>query len=282
MTAKIIDGKLLAAEVRSRVKTEVDGLIRQGMRPPMLSVLLVGDDPASEIYVSYKEKACQAAGIATETIRLSSQTSQKQLHQKLQQLNHSQSVDGILLQLPLPPQLNKMAAIAMIEPSKDVDGLTPMNQGRMLWQAEGLYPCTPLGVVELIKSTGIKLNGAVAAIVGRSLLVGMPVGQLLEVLGCTVIGLHSETDDVAQWTRQADIIVVATGAHKLLKADWVRPGAVVIDVGIHRVDNHIEGDVCFDEVREVAGHITPVPGGVGPMTIAMLLQNVVKAHADRL
>jgi methylenetetrahydrofolate dehydrogenase (NADP+)/methenyltetrahydrofolate cyclohydrolase len=282
MTAALIDGKQIAAGIRDRVRAQVEELISQGKRAPSLAVILVGENPASQIYVSHKEKACKAVGITSRTLHLSASTSQADLVRAIQGLNFDQSVDGILLQLPLPAHLDRVGAIAAIDPSKDVDGLTPFNQGQMLWQSPGLYPCTPLGVIELIRSTGINFSGKVAAIVGRSLLVGMPVGLLLEVLGCSIFGLHSESKEPQQWTRQADILVVATGVHHLVKADWVKPGAVVIDVGIHRVGSNLAGDVDFDEVSKIASHITPVPGGVGPMTIAMLISNALLAYQRRL
>jgi methylenetetrahydrofolate dehydrogenase (NADP+)/methenyltetrahydrofolate cyclohydrolase len=282
MAAKIIDGKAIADKCRVDTAAEIARIIASGKRPPHLAVILVGDNPASQIYVSHKEKACKAVGIQSETIRLAASIAQSELHKEIERLNKDPRVDGILLQLPLPAHLSKIDAISAIAPDKDVDGLTPMNQGRMLWQTEGLYPCTPLGVVELIKSTGVNLSGKVAAIVGRSLLVGMPVGLLLEVLGCSIMGLHSETKDPKQWTKQADILVVATGVHHLVDRSWVKPGAIVIDVGIHRIGSSLAGDVNFADVKEVAGYITPVPGGVGPMTIAMLVRNALRAYKIRM
>jgi methylenetetrahydrofolate dehydrogenase (NADP+)/methenyltetrahydrofolate cyclohydrolase len=282
MASKLIDGKSIAAGIRDRVRNAVDDIVARGMRPPSLAVILVGDNPASQIYVSHKEKACKAVGITSRTIHLSASTTQPELERTIKALNVDQTVDGILLQLPLPAHLNKVAAIAAIDPSKDVDGLTPFNQGQMLWQTPALYPCTPLGVIELIRSTGVNLSGKVAAIVGRSLLVGMPVGLLLEVLGCSIIGLHSESKDPKQWTKHADILVVATGVHHLVDAEWVKPGAIVIDVGMHRIGTRLAGDVDFDSVSPVAGYITPVPGGVGPMTIAMLVSNALLAYQRRV
>ncbi len=281
MTAKLIDGKAIAAKSRVEIAAKIAALRAAGRRVPNLAVILVGDNPASQIYVSHKEKACLAVGMESQTIGLPASTSEVDLLKVIDRCNADPDVDGILVQLPLPAHIDKVRVISRIDYRKDVDGLTPMNQGLMLWQQEGLYPCTPQGILELILSTGISLSGAVAAIVGRSLLVGMPIGQLLEVRGCTLLGLHSETRDCAHWTRQADIVVVATGVHQLVGAEWVRPGAVVIDVGIHRVGERLQGDVKFGEVSAVAGWITPVPGGVGPMTIAMLVKNCMKAYELR-
>lgn len=281
MTAKLIDGKAIAAQVTADVQARVDHLRTSGQRLPRLAVILVGDHPASQIYVSHKEKACRSVGMDSYTIRLAESVSEGALLSEIDRLNLDEGTDGILVQLPLPDHVDRVKVISRIDHRKDVDGLTPMNQGLMLWRQEGLYPCTPQGILELIKSTGISLSGSAAAIVGRSLLVGMPVGQLLEVQGCTLIGLHSETIDCARWTKQADIVIVATGVHHLVKPHWIKPGAIVIDVGIHRVGDSIQGDVDFDAVKEVAGWISPVPGGVGPMTIAMLVRNCMKAYEMR-
>lgn len=282
MTAALIDGRHLASTIREGVQQRVAELVADGGRPPSLAVILVGDNPASQIYVSHKDKACRAAGITSSTHILAANISQAQLLDKISELNRNDDIDGVLLQLPLPAHLDKVEAIMQIDPKKDVDGLTAVNQGRMFWRLPALCPCTPLGIMELIKSTKIELSGKVAAIVGRSLLVGMPIGFLLELAGCTIIGLHSESIDCARYTSQADIVVVATGAHHLVGKDWIKPGAVVIDVGIHRVGNILQGDVKFDEVRAVASHITPVPGGVGPMTIAMLVKNCLQAYEIRM
>jgi len=278
MVAKLIDGKSISMQVRARVAERIDKLAEEGRAPPTLAVILVGDNPASHIYVEHKEKACLSVGIRSRTIKLPANVEQKQLASAIKALNEDNDVDGILLQLPLPAHLKKEPLIEMIDPDKDVDGLTPVNQGRLIWRQPGLYPCTPLGVMELIRSTGISLSGKVAAIVGRSVLVGMPAGLLLEIAGCTILGLHTESKNISKWTSQADIVVVATGVHHLVKADWVKPGAIVIDVGIHRIGNRLAGDVDFAGVKEVAGYITPVPGGVGPMTIAMLVANCLRAY----
>jgi len=280
--AQLIDGKAIATEIRKGVEKKLADYLKNGARIPTLAVILVGDNPASHIYVAHKEKACKAAGINSRTIRLEANATQIQVSTAISELNADQEVDGILLQLPLPSHLKKEPLIEQIDPDKDVDGLTPVNQGRLVWRQPGLYPCTPLGVLELIRSTGVALSGKVAAIVGRSVLVGMPAGILLENAGCTILGLHSESVDVKRWTREADIVVVATGVHNLVRKDWIKPGAIVVDVGIHRVGNRLAGDVDFAEVSKVAGHITPVPGGVGPMTIATLVSNCLRAYEWRV
>jgi len=282
MSARIIDGKAIASQVRNKVAEKVKTHIEQGSRPPCLAVILVGNNPASEIYVNSKEKTCAAVGITSKGFRLPIDVEKKELLTLIEQLNNDPEVDGILLQLPLPEHLDRVACVGAIRPEKDVDGITPVNEGRLVWNYPGLYPCTPLGIIYLIKSVVSDLSGKVAAVVGRSALVGMPTGTLLENEGCTTIGLHSESVDCAQWTRLADIVVVATGHHHLVGKDWIKPGAVVIDVGIHRHNNKLSGDVKFDEVAEIAGAITPVPGGVGPMTIAMLINNCLKAYEDQL
>lgn len=281
MTAALIDGKAIAKQIRLDIAEKIKEAAERNEKVPFLAVILVGENPASQVYVSHKERACQSVGMESVTIILPKDSTQEQVEQEILKLNGDDKVDGILLQLPLPSHLKKESLIEMIDPDKDVDGLTPINQGRLCWREPGLYPCTPLGVMELIRSTGMSLSGKVAAVVGRSTLVGMPVGILLEIAGCTVLGLHSESVDIGAWTKQADLIVVATGVPQLVKKDWVKPGAVVIDVGISRVGNKLVGDVDFEDVKDVAGQITPVPGGVGPMTIAMLLSNCLKASKLR-
>ena len=241
----------------------------------------MGDDPASQIYVASKEKACAEIGIKSRSTVLPAKTTQAELRDHVLALNEDASIDGILVQLPLPLHINRWDIITAISPSKDVDGLTPTSQGLMIWTMPGLYSCTPLGIVKLIHSTGIELEGKLAAVIGRSMLVGGPTAVLLGNEGATVISLHSKSRDIPALTRQADVLVVATGEYDLVQRDWVKPGAVVIDVGIHRVGGKVKGDVNFETVSQVAGHITPVPGGVGPMTIAMLLHNCVLAYEMR-
>jgi methylenetetrahydrofolate dehydrogenase (NADP+)/methenyltetrahydrofolate cyclohydrolase len=277
--ANLIDGKKVASDIKEEVKSAVIALAERKIRPPCLAVVLVGDDEASKVYVGHKERACQSVGIRSLSYRLPKETTREQLADTLRKLNDDSNVDGILLQLPLPPHLNKEEMIDLISPAKDVDGLNPVNQGLLASQRDGIFPCTPLGVIKLIKSTGQTIQGKVAVVVGRSLLVGSPVAQMLTHEGASVIMLHSKSVNPAELASQGDILVVATGVHHLVNRKWVKEGAVVIDVGMHRRDGKLSGDVNFDDVKDVAGYITPVPGGVGPMTIAMLLVNCLKAHA---
>ena len=281
MSAKIIDGRAIAQEVRDSLKSKIHKIREDGKRPPCLAVILVGHDPASEVYVGHKKKACAAIGIESRAIELPEDTTQDELSKHLTDLNADDQVDGILLQLPLPKHLSADKAIDCIHPDKDVDGLTPVNQGLLVWRRPGLVSCTPAGVMELIKSTGVVLKGARAVVMGRSVLVGAPMATLLSNAGATVNCLNSRTVKGEELTREADILVVATGVHHLVKGDHVKPGALVIDVGMHRHEGALSGDVKFDEVKDVAGHITPVPGGVGPMTIAMLLSNCLQAYSKK-
>ena len=278
MSASLIDGTKISQNLRLELKRRVDNHLSLGRRPPCLVVVLVGDDPASKIYVGNKEKGCMAVGIAGKTVRLQAGIKQEELESVLAQLNADDGVDGILLQLPLPHGLDKDRAIDQIAPDKDVDGLTPMNQGRLVCQRPGLYCCTPLGCMELIRSTGSSISGKRALVIGRSLLVGSPIRTMLIHAGATVTTAHSKTKDVQAIARESDILVVAAGVPELVRGDWIKPGAIVIDVGMHRGSSGLVGDVAFKEVSLMAGFITPVPGGVGPMTIAMLLANCVTAY----
>jgi len=272
-----IDGKSVAAAVRSEVRERVARLARHGVVPGLATVL-VGDDPASHLYVGNKEKACQEVGMRSFGQRLGTNTGQAELLALVRELGHRQDVHGILVQLPLPPALDARAVIEALPPEKDVDGLHPVNQGRLLAGEPGLRPCTPLGVLRLIDETGVALKGARAVVVGRSLLVGKPVALLLLERHATVTVCHSRTTDLAGEVGRADVVVAATGQAGLVRGAWVRPGAVVIDVGMNRgADGKLCGDVEFAAARERAAHITPVPGGVGPMTVAMLLANTVTA-----
>lgn len=281
MTARIIDGTQVAKNLKEKLRQRIQDLADQGFRAPCLAVILVGNDPASEIYVGHKKKACAAIGIRSETLHLEADISQDALSAELIRLNNDPEIDGILLQLPLPKHLDSRQAIDLISPEKDVDGLTPFNQGLIPWKRRGMLPCTPSGVMELIRETGMKLNGARAVVIGRSVLVGAPLASLLGHSGATVTAINSQT--VAPWDicKQADVLVAAAGAKRLVKGSWVKPGAVVIDVGMHRDQGKLCGDVDFDEVKDVAGFITPVPGGVGPMTIAYLLSNCVEAFEKK-
>lgn len=281
MTAQILDGKALAAEIRAEVKAQVDDLQQKGVHTA-LAVVLVGDDPASQVYVRNKIKACGEAGIKSLEFRMPSETTQEALLAKIAELNADDTVDGILVQLPLPRQINAEAVIAAIDPAKDVDGFHTANAGALVTGKEGFVPCTPFGVMRLIEKSGVNPAGKTAVIVGRSNIVGKPMALLLLAANATVTVAHSKTPDLGAVTRTADILVAAVGRAKLIKADMVKPGAVVIDVGMNRDENgKLCGDVDFASVKDVAGHITPVPGGVGPMTIAMLLQNTVIAARKR-
>ena len=281
MSAQILDGKALAAEIRSEVKTQVAALAEKGVSTA-LAVILVGDDSASQVYVRNKIKACADTGIRSLEFRMSAETTQQQLLAKIAELNADESVDGILVQLPLPKQINADAVISAIDPAKDVDGFHVANAGALVTGKQGFVPCTPFGVMRLIEKSGVNPRGKSAVIVGRSNIVGKPMALLLLAADATVTVAHSRTPDLSAVTRNADILVAAVGRAKLIKADMVKPGAVVIDVGMNRDENgKLCGDVDFAEVKEIAGSITPVPGGVGPMTIAMLMQNTVLAAQMR-
>lgn len=281
MSAQIVDGKALAAEIRSEVKTQVAALAEKGVSTA-LAVILVGDDSASQVYVRNKIKACADTGIRLLEFRMPAETTQLQLLAKIAELNADESVDGILVQLPLPKQINADAVISAIDPAKDVDGFHVANAGALVTGKQGFVPCTPFGVMRLIEKSGVNPRGKSAVIVGRSNIVGKPMALLLLAADATVTVAHSRTPDLSAVTRNADILVAAVGRAKLIKADMVKPGAVVIDVGMNRDENgKLCGDVDFAEVKEIAGSITPVPGGVGPMTIAMLMQNTVLAAQMR-
>lgn len=281
MSAQILDGKALAAEIRSEVKTQVAALAEKGVSTA-LAVILVGDDSASQVYVRNKIKACADTGIRSLEFRMPAETTQQQLLAKIAELNADESVDGILVQLPLPKQINADAVISAIDPAKDVDGFHVANAGALVTGKQGFVPCTPFGVMRLIEKSGVNPRGKSAVIVGRSNIVGKPMALLLLAADATVTVAHSRTPDLCVVTRNADILVAAVGRAKLIKADMVKPGAVVIDVGMNRDENgKLCGDVDFAEVKEIAGSITPVPGGVGPMTIAMLMQNTVLAAQMR-
>jgi methylenetetrahydrofolate dehydrogenase (NADP+)/methenyltetrahydrofolate cyclohydrolase len=274
---RTIDGKAIAAAVRGEVRERVARLVGRGVEPGLAAVL-VGDDHASQVYVASKERACREVGIASLGRRLPATTSQEELIAIVEDLGRDRRVHGILVQLPLPAGIDAQAVIEAIPPTKDVDGLHPVSQGRLLAGQPGLRPCTPLGVMRLLDEVGVTLRGARAAVVGRSLLVGKPVALLLLERHATVTMCHSRTADLAEEVGRADVLVAAAGRAGLVRGDWVRPGAVVIDVGINRGDDGtLRGDVEFGPAAERASHITPVPGGVGPMTVAMLLANTVTA-----
>jgi len=278
MTAKIIDGKGIAQEIRAELARKVAELTAQG-KTPGLHVILVGDNPASKVYVRNKQRACEEVGISSTVHRLAEETTQVELLGLIEDLNNDEKVHGILVQLPLPGHLDEEAVINAISPEKDVDGFHPLNVGKMYIGTGGVVPCTPAGVLELVKCTGVPIAGKHVVVIGRSNIVGKPAAFLFLKENATVTICHSRTADVAAEARRADILIAAVGRPQLVKKDWVKPGAVVIDVGINRVDGKLVGDVDFEEVKEVAGAITPVPGGVGPMTIAMLLKATVEAAA---
>lgn len=273
MSATVIDGREVARSVRERVAEEVAGLAA----PPGLATVLVGDDPASALYVRNKRKQCTQAGIRDLHQHLPGDVSQESLSAVIDELNADHDVTGILLQLPLPRHLDPAALIGRIDPDKDVDGLTPISAGRLAQGTNGLRPCTPSGVIELLDAYQVPVEGAEAVVVGRSELVGKPQAQLLLERNATVTICHSRTRDLDAACGRADILIVAAGVPEFIGADAIKPGATVIDVGIHRTDNGLRGDVDFETARHVAGAITPVPGGVGPMTIAMLLRNTLAA-----
>jgi len=275
--ASVIDGKAVAGGVRERVRSEVAELVSATGMQPGLATVLVGDDPASHIYVRRKREACAEAGIASFHRELDGATAQDELAQLLVRLNGDPKVHGVLLQLPVPEQIDADAMTALIDPAKDVDGLTPVNAGRLMKGQPGLVPCTPAGVIELLRAAGTELRGAEAVVVGRSDLVGRPLAALLVGEDATVTTCHSRTRDLAAVCRRADVLVAAAGRPGLIDGDMVREGATVIDVGTNRTDAGLVGDVDFESVAARARAITPVPGGVGPMTIAMLLRNTLLA-----
>jgi methylenetetrahydrofolate dehydrogenase (NADP+)/methenyltetrahydrofolate cyclohydrolase len=286
--ARLVDGVALSATIRAEVALEVAALREQGVKPG-LTVVLVGEDPASAVYVGAKEKASREAGMAGETIRLSVDTTQAELLAVVERLNADHRVHGILVQMPLPKQIDPAAVIRRISPAKDVDGFHPVNVGKLLiGETDGFAPCTPSGVQRMLAHYGVATSGAECVVIGRSTIVGKPMAALMMQSGptadATVTVCHSRTRDLASHTRRADILIVAAGRARMVTAEMVKPGAVVIDVGMNRIPDattksgtRLVGDVDFDGVREVASLITPVPGGVGPMTIAMLLRNTVRA-----
>jgi methylenetetrahydrofolate dehydrogenase (NADP+)/methenyltetrahydrofolate cyclohydrolase len=279
MAAEIINGKQIAAQIRSELKEQVERMAAQGRRPG-LAVVLVGDNPASAVYVRQKKKACHEIGIYSEEHKLPGTITQGELLALIDRLNADPKIHGILVQLPLPDGLDEEKVINRINPKKDVDGFHPTNVGRLSIGLPAYVPCTPAGVLELVKRTGVAIAGKKVVVLGRSNIVGKPAAMLFLRENATVTVCHSRTVNVQQECAQADILVVAVGRPKLVKKYWVKPGAVVIDVGINRVDGKIVGDVDFEEVQEVASAITPVPGGVGPMTIAMLMKNTVSSAAE--
>jgi methylenetetrahydrofolate dehydrogenase (NADP+)/methenyltetrahydrofolate cyclohydrolase len=282
MAARVIDGRAVAGAVKERVKVDLAAFEEEFGRTPGLATVLVGADPASEVYVGMKVRACEEVGIRSIHQQPEASIRQEELEALVEGLNADDEVDGILVQMPLPDHLDSDRIVALIDPTKDVDGLTPVNAGLLAHGTPGLTPCTPAGVMELLAHEGVELEGAHAVVVGRSKLVGVPVSRLLLMANATVTMCHSRTRDLDAVCAGADILVAAVGVPRLLGAAAVKPGAVVIDVGVNRLEEGLVGDVDFDAAAEVASAITPVPGGVGPMTIAMLLHNTLVAGRIRL
>ena len=276
MAATLIDGRAVAKAFKEDIALRTQALKAQGITPH-LAVVLVGENPASQVYVRNKENGCIKAGIRSTVIRLEENCTQQELEETVQRLNRDESVHGILVQLPLPRRLDEASVLRLIDPDKDVDGFHAMNAGRLMNGQKGFVPCTPLGVMKLLEAYDIRPDGKHAVVIGRSNIVGKPMAMLLLAANATVTVCHSHTQNLAEITRQADILVAAVGRANFVTADMVKPGATVIDVGINRIDGQIVGDVDFEAVSQVAGHIAPVPGGVGQMTIAMLLANTLDA-----
>ena len=288
MTARVLDGKMLAETIRAEVRAGVEAFRARAGRAPGLDVVLVGDDPASIVYTRNKEKASNEVGIRGKLHHLAASTSDAELGELLDALNADPQVDGILVQLPLPGHIDTERAVDRVDAAKDVDGFHPLNAGRLaLGRSDALVPGTPAGCMRLLQLSGAKLAGAGAIVIGRSIIVGRPMAQLLLRAHATVTLAHSRSRDLPRLCREADVVVAAVGKPQMVRGDWIKPGAVVIDVGTTRVElpngkTKLVGDVAFDEVKEVAGAITPVPGGVGPLTIAMLLANTLRAAELRL
>ena len=286
MTAQIIDGKLIAGQLREEVAAKVAARAAAGKQKPTLATVLVGDRPDSAAYVASKQKACAELGMGSISHHLPADISQEELEKLIKSLNDDKAVNGILVQLPLPAHLNEERVLQLISIEKDVDGFSPINIGRLAQKGrEPLFvPCTPYGCIYLLEKSGVKIEGANAVVLGRSNIVGMPAALLLIGKNATVTVCHSRTKDLPSVVRQADILIAAIGKTQMVRGDWIKPGAAIIDVGINAIPDatkksgqRLVGDVCFDEAREVAGFITPVPGGVGPMTIAMLMNNTLRA-----
>ncbi|MCU7905813.1 MAG: bifunctional methylenetetrahydrofolate dehydrogenase/methenyltetrahydrofolate cyclohydrolase FolD [Candidatus Thiodiazotropha sp. (ex Epidulcina cf. delphinae)] len=278
MSAKILDGRAIAAETREQVRTRVEARGEAGFRRPGLAVVLVGENPASQIYVRNKRRSCEEVGFHSESYDLPASTPQEELLALIDRLNADDDIDGILVQLPLPGQIDEEAVIERILPTKDVDGFHPYNVGRLVLRLPLLRPCTPRGVMTMLERTGQKLEGLDAVIIGQSNIVGRPMALELLAARCTITVCHSRTRDLAEKARNADILVAAVGRPELVTGDWIKEGAIIIDVGMNRLESgKLVGDVAFEEASRRAGWITPVPGGVGPMTIATLLENTLQA-----
>lgn len=282
MTAQLIDGRGLAMEVKDQVRGRIEAALARGSRRPALAVVKVGNDPASEVYVRNKRRACEEVGIRSVAHDLPESTSEIALLALIEELNRDAGIDGILVQLPLPVQIQQTAVIEKIDPVKDVDGFHPYNVGRLAQRIPVMRPCTPYGVIKLLERVGAPFKGQHAVVVGASNIVGRPMSLELLLMGATTTVCHRFTASLDTYVRQADILVVAAGKPGLVPGEWIKPGAIVIDVGMNRLDNgHLVGDVQFESARERASWITPVPGGVGPMTVAMLMHNTLEAYHHR-
>lgn len=278
MTATLIDGKAIASQLRLSVKEKVALRVENGLRAPGLAVILVGSDPASQVYVGSKRKACEEVGFVSRSYDLPASTSEQELFTLIDELNNDDAIDGILVQLPLPESLNANLVIEHINPYKDVDGFHPSNVGKLALRQPGLRPCTPKGIMELIESTGVKPHGLEAVVVGASNIVGRPMTLELLLAGCTVTTTHRFTKNLEDKVRNADLLVVAVGKPEFIPGEWIKDGAIVIDVGINRLDSgKLVGDIGFELAKNKAAYITPVPGGVGPMTVASLIENTLIA-----
>ncbi|MDG4952017.1 bifunctional methylenetetrahydrofolate dehydrogenase/methenyltetrahydrofolate cyclohydrolase FolD [Actinobacillus equuli] len=282
MTAQIISGTAVAKQVKTNIAEQIQAHTAQGKRKPGLAVILVGMDPASQVYVNSKRKSCAEIGIESKSYDLPADTSEAELLAIIEQLNHDDSVDGILVQLPLPKQIDATKVTEAIVPHKDVDGFHPYNVGRLCQKIPTLRSCTPYGVMKLLENTGVNLTGLHAVVVGASNIVGRPMAMELLLAGCTVTVTHSRTKDLAYHVSQADIVVAGVGKPNFVKGEWIKDGAIVIDVGINRVDGKLVGDVEYATAEPKASFITPVPGGVGPITVAMLMQNTLQAYEAHL
>ncbi|MGF7452728.1 bifunctional methylenetetrahydrofolate dehydrogenase/methenyltetrahydrofolate cyclohydrolase FolD [Pasteurella bettyae] len=281
MTAQIISGTATAKQIKSELTQQVKEYVMQGKRAPGLAVILVGENPASQVYVASKRKSCAEIGIFSQSYDLPESISEEELLELINQLNHDDKIDGILVQLPLPKHINGTKVLEAISPNKDVDGFHPYNVGRLCQRIPKLRSCTPFGVIKLLESTGENLKGLHAVVVGASNIVGRPMAMELLLKGCTVTVTHSKTKDLESFVRQADILVAALGKTEFIPGNWVKEGAIVIDVGINRgEDGKLRGDVEFATAAEHASFITPVPGGVGPMTVAMLMYNTLEAYKN--
>ncbi|MCL7721791.1 bifunctional methylenetetrahydrofolate dehydrogenase/methenyltetrahydrofolate cyclohydrolase FolD [Actinobacillus pleuropneumoniae] len=282
MTAHIISGTAVAKQVKANIAEQIQAYTAQDKRKPGLAVILVGMDPASQVYVNSKRKSCAEIGIESKSYDLPAETGEAELLAIIEQLNHDDSVDGILVQLPLPKQIDATKVTEAIVPHKDVDGFHPYNVGRLCQKIPTLRSCTPYGVMKLLESTGVNLAGLHAVVVGASNIVGRPMAMELLLAGCTVTVTHSRTKDLAYHVSQADIVVAGVGKPNFVKGEWIKPGAIVIDVGINRVEGKLIGDVEYSAAEAKASFITPVPGGVGPMTVATLMQNTLQAYQVHL